>query len=78
MTGNRTLLPRALAAFLALLLPALASPALAGVCTVPGSHATIQEAIDDPLCTTINLAVQTYAESISIPRSFMASTSLTP
>ena len=69
MTGNRTLLPRALPAFLALLLPAPASPALAGVCTVPGSHATIQEAIDDPLCTQIDLAVQTYPESINIPRS---------
>jgi len=53
---------------LALLLPALASPALAGVCTVPGSHATIQEAIDDPACTSIDLSAQTYAESINIPR----------
>ena len=48
---------------------ALASPAPAQTCTVPGSHATIQQAIDDPGCATITLAAQTYAESVNIPRS---------
>ena len=40
---------------------------------MPGSHATIQEAIDDPACTTISLAAQTYPESISILRSLTLS-----
>ena len=44
-------------------------PAGAQTCTVPGSHATIQEAIDDPACATINLSAQSYPESINIPRS---------
>ena len=59
--------PRAVA-WLILLPVGLVSPTLAGVCTVPGSHATIQEAIDDPSCTTINLSTQTYPESINITR----------
>ena len=71
MTGRGLVRDSAQAALLILLLGGLASPALAGVCTVPGSHATIQEAIDDPACTTINLAVQTYPESINIPRSLI-------
>jgi len=47
----------------------LAAPTLAGVCTVPGTHAVIQAAIDDPGCTVIELASQTYDESIHLPRS---------
>ena len=31
-------------------------PAMAGTCNVPGSHASIQEAVIDPSCTTIDLA----------------------
>lgn len=46
----------------------IASPAAAGVCTVPGTHTTVQEAIDDLACTTINLSAQTYAESITVLR----------
>lgn len=46
---------------------AWASPGLAQTCTVPGSHATIQTAMDDPACTTIDLSAQTYAESVNIP-----------
>ncbi len=68
MTGSRSL-PSTPLAVLALLFLALASPLRAQTCTVPGSHATIQEAIDDPACTTITLSAQTYAESIVIPRS---------
>ncbi len=37
-------------------------------CTVPGTHATIQAAVDAPACTTITLANQTYNESVNIPR----------
>lgn len=41
----------------------------AQTCTVPGTHPTIQEAVDDPACTTIDLAAQSYPESIEIRRS---------
>jgi hypothetical protein len=41
----------------------------AQTCTVPGTHATIQEAADDPACVTISLAAQTYPESIVLRRS---------
>jgi hypothetical protein len=51
------------------LLAAGASPVAAGVCTVPGTHASIQAAIDDPACTQVDLAAQTYDESIHVPRS---------
>ena len=54
---------------LILILTALAPPLHAQNCTVPGTHATIQEAIDDPACVTITLSAQTYSESIIIPRS---------
>ena len=36
---------------------------------VPGTHTTIQEAVDDPTCATITLAAQTYPESIVLRRS---------
>lgn len=45
------------------------SPARAQTCAVPGTHPTIQEAVDDPTCTTIDLAAQSYPESIEIRRS---------
>lgn len=51
---------------------AIASPVAALVaqtCTVPGTHATIQEAIDDMGCAQIDLAGQTYGESINVSRS---------
>lgn len=56
-----------LSALLLLLLSA--TGAAADLCTVPTSHATIQQALDQPLCTTILLAAGTYAESITIDRS---------
>lgn len=46
-------------------------PADAVLCSVPGSHPTIQEAINDSSCTEIDLSDQTYAESILVPRSLM-------
>ncbi len=54
---------------LVLMLAALAPTLHAQDCAVPGSHTTIQEAIDDEACITITLSAQTYAESIRIPRS---------
>ena len=39
-------------------------------CSVPsGAYPTIQEAIDDTSCTTVNLADQSYEESLLIARS---------
>ncbi len=56
---------------LAVIAALAAPPAHAQTCTVPGSHATIQEAIDDPACATVALATQTYPESIVIRRSLI-------
>jgi hypothetical protein len=59
------LIPAALAvACLLVGAPASAQP----ICTVPGTHATIQAAVDNVACTTIQLANQTYSESVNIPR----------
>jgi len=69
MSGFKPSSSRAVIAVAAIVLVAMTSPAFAQTCTVPGSHATIQEAIDDPVCATINLAAQTYPESIVIRRS---------
>ena len=41
----------------------------AGACTVPGTHPTIQAAVDDPTCDPINVAPGTYAENLDIDRS---------
>ena len=38
------------------------------VCTVPGDYATIQGAVNDSGCTTINVAAGAYSENISIVR----------
>ena len=47
----------------------VAPGAAAGGCTIPGSHATIQAAIDDPSCALINVAAGTFNESLNITRS---------
>jgi hypothetical protein len=60
---------RIAASAFALTLAGICSPVRAQTCTVPGSHATIQEAADDPACATITLATQTYPESIVLRRS---------
>ena len=52
-----------------LLVLALASSAHSQTCTVPGSHTSVQEAVDDPACATITLSAQIYPESVNIPRS---------
>ena len=41
----------------------------AGTCSVPGTHATIQQAADDTNCTQIDLSGQTYYEILNITRS---------
>ena len=45
--------------------------ALAVTCTVPGSHPTIQAAVNDGSCSTINVAPGTYPENVIIPRSLI-------
>lgn len=40
----------------------------AAVCTVPGSHPTLQAAADDPNCTEIVLSAQSYDELVVIAR----------
>lgn len=47
----------------------LAVEARAGACSVPGSHSSIQFAIDDVECTEIALAEQEYFENLEIHRS---------
>jgi len=42
---------------------------LASSCTVPGSHASVQIAVDDPSCSEIQLASQPYDEILEIGRS---------
>lgn len=52
----------------ALMFGSLAASAFATgpTCTVPGSYSTIQAAVNDSSCTTINVASGTYAENVSI------------
>lgn len=49
-------------------LMAFTTPSLAVECTVPGSHDTVQSAIDDPNCNPITLADATFPESLLIYR----------
>lgn len=44
-------------------------PLAAAVCSVPGNRATIQNAVDDPSCTRINLGNRVYVESVLVHRS---------
>jgi hypothetical protein len=53
----------------AMILALWSAGALADVCTVPGTHASLWAAVDDVACSEIDLAAQTYPESISIDRS---------
>jgi hypothetical protein len=52
----------------ALMLGAMIVPAFAAgpICTVPGSYSTIQDAVNDSGCITINVAAGTYLESVNI------------
>lgn len=53
---------------LAIALSLFCGQAVAGTCTVPGSHDTIQVALDDPACTSVQLSNQSYFELIEIDR----------
>jgi hypothetical protein len=54
-----------------LFVPLLAAPApaLAAVCAVPGSYATIQSALNDAGCATIQIAAGTFNENLVVSRS---------
>ncbi len=41
----------------------------ADTCTVPGSHSTINSAIDDPVCTEVELDALVYDETLDVARS---------
>ena len=45
-----------------------AAPLPAQTCTVPGTHPSVQAAVDDGACTLVQLAGQTYAESPFVTR----------
>jgi hypothetical protein len=57
---------RLLAALLAQ--AALAVPASAQVCQVPGQRDSIQAAAKDPACVVVNVAAGTYPESVVVAR----------
>ncbi len=59
---------RVLLALTALQVAAL-PPASAIVCTAPGSHGSLWQAIADTACTEIQLADQIFRESVTIARS---------
>lgn len=40
-----------------------------GPCSVPGTHSTIQDAVADEFCTTVELDAQVYSESVVVARS---------
>lgn len=46
-----------------------ASPATAATCHVPSHRPTIQDALDDPICTTVQVAIGVYDEILSVERS---------
>jgi hypothetical protein len=52
--------------FAAMIAAAGPEAGLSGPCTVPGDHATIQSAVNDPACATIDVAAGTYYESVII------------
>ena len=63
------LMPALLAAVVGLVtLFVLLRPAHAVDCTVPGSHTTIQDAVDDASCTVVHVQAGTYVENVVINR----------
>jgi len=69
MSAHEPTVLRFLVIATALTLAGICTTLAAQTCTVPGTHATIQGAADDPACATVNLAAQTYPESIVLRRS---------
>lgn len=55
--------------FFALALAVYPHFAFAGTCAVPGTHSSIQAAVDDLACSDIELASQDYFELLVIDRS---------
>ena len=53
---------------LALFGPYSATAGAAGTCRVPGQYATIQAAVDDPVCSDIEVEAGTYYENVVISR----------
>jgi len=43
------------------------------ICTVPGDYSTIQAAVSDPGCTTINVLAGAYTENVTISRPCLCS-----
>lgn len=68
MSAHERAMSRVAAVIAALTMAALCPPVDAQTCTVPGTHATIQEAADDPACAEVDLAAQTYLESVVLSR----------
>lgn len=61
---------RAVAAGVAVVVLSVPQLSLAVLCSPPStSHPTLQQAVDDPACTIIELAAQAYPEQIEIRRS---------
>lgn len=60
----------AVAATFAIVVLSVPQLSLAILCSPPSaSHPTLQQAVDDPVCTIIELAAQAYPEQIAISRS---------
>lgn len=57
----------------ALALTCFSQGLFAGTCTVPGSHPRIQAAVNDPACSQIELADQSFFEFLDIDRSLSLS-----
>ena len=55
-------------AALGLGLTLLLTPLDAATCSVPGSHATVNDAVSDLVCDTVTLAAQTHTESVVVTR----------
>ncbi len=61
---------RAITAAFAVVVLSIPQLSLAILCSPPSaSHPTLQQAVDDPVCTIIELAAQAYPEQIAINRS---------
>lgn len=68
--SRATRMAPAMAGAAAVLALALGAPATrADPCSVPGTHPSVQQAIDDVACTAIELAAGSYEESLAISRS---------
>jgi len=62
-------LPKALLVITLVGVVGISKETMASSCAVPGSHSSIQTAVDDPSCSDIQLASQPYDEILEINRS---------